>query len=1375
MRIEQARYQPYEPQIEAGEIQHMSNEDVRALFLDDQSSLQWRYLAIEEAMARGICSSDEVLSVVSADPSDPEVSRFMLSVLEKGVYDDVLYYTMSRLSVEDLQELVHDVVKRHPERRADLFRYVPFFLMEKFLDKASNPKLHARNGFASLNIIDRAHRVQELTEEFQSPLQDLETARTYIEDALNAEPFLPQEVLMDYVVYFETVAPPVLFPYLDKLEQYKLISPERVNDLIHKWIVDEKKWRFSSDPQVKYAQLLFAKMPSDVDPEKLSESERNAFFQEQRVIGRKALRQTVMQIPALFRPRIAQIYGGREQMKQTLSEDSRFFLPSANIIGLTPEEFNKHVRNVERDHDALFFDQKMDDLFDLLAYAKQEGTLPEFEQIIFSYYLKVAKEYKDDSTEIRNIIAQVDRLKMVASESSCEDFLNRLTKITPAIWAVANPVYAIRSGRLRPEELVKVIGTAYYTSKELDKVLTAVGEEARGQDKVAALEAIHELIDNLLEHTPHVFFHEETFSLFLKYREKEEVYEHIAAMIGQPGEVPAFARVVYIRSELNIPNITKKVKEYFRPKDDEVLGIVKEHSYAFEEVRNFFGDRWLHGLIDRKFEDPILQEVLVKDRHTLQFALEKPSLRAKIKDALFDNVFPPELAFHIQELVLHHEDNKELRDFFYDDSDVFAGDSVSAFAERAVDEGQIDLLAGTWTKELRKSYAFYVYRQMKEAIRTNPALLTEKRITEVLREDQIETLFHQNELLVAFSNGADGERGYSEASKLSAKIRDRMRKLSPIQEAQDQPVQIDIYDAVLRNMEGGSWHIAPWQLQRLREIASAQQRAHGEQIRLPIENMHEKFVRLVDRISLLQHSKWGRRVIELCLDDADQATVDSLLEQLAFLVMHKEEHRLDEAFERYLLEDSPQLEVLHHWALDAMSDVASDRLGFEKRHDANPEHVNMHTIQAMMQYVPHAQREHTMREPATAFAGRVFDGSYAVFRDWGTTQQPITPEDRRAAFDQLKEQQLIPRNTTIEQYKTWISPIDEELELSVVYEIDSLSKDIQRVVESAIEDKHIHPDLFPEDYSAVQKELERLFVPLEQTKEKLKEIEREYKEIKKKPHQRTEEIPQEVLDRYQDLKAVSRTFFHDNKDKIFDMRIAIIMGKLTDLSNQELHKGGIMLEQSFIRFDKIFGAPGRPGLLQEAYADTYPEFMGDINRIKGMIQKVTSEGEGQRLFQGSVTDAVDLETHLFIGQRPTFSCQNFATGQNYNYGLLSILEDPQVRVMRVCDARGNVVGRCLMRLMSNESGDPAIFLERTYTAGGEEEYDEAMFFRAVGKAKQMGIPCYSSFTAEHCVGEKTSEKLYAHGSRSGYVYTDSGSGLAKGGVFEVSPPFHVSG
>ncbi len=134
-------------------------------------------------------------------------------------------------------------------------------------------------------------------------------------------------------------------------------------------------------------------------------------------------------------------------------------------------------------------------------------------------------------------------------------------------------------------------------------------------------------------------------------------------------------------------------------------------------------------------------------------------------------------------------------------------------------------------------------------------------------------------------------------------------------------------------------------------------------------------------------------------------------------------------------------------------------------------------------------------------------------------------------------------------------------------------------------------------------------------------------------------------------------------------------------------------------------------------------------------------------------------------------CQHY-DGSSLNYGLLSYISDPALKIGQIWDENENIIARSIFRLMEDEKQNPQLFMERVYSVNTHPKIKEAMIRFGVQKAKSLGIGIHTQEEEyRDLIGERTAGEdkivLYSKGSRSPYTYTDAGGGKVPNGIFKV--------
>jgi len=302
------------------------------------------------------------------------------------------------------------------------------------------------------------------------------------------------------------------------------------------------------------------------------------------------------------------------------------------------------------------------------------------------------------------------------------------------------------------------------------------------------------------------------------------------------------------------------------------------------------------------------------------------------------------------------------------------------------------------------------------------------------------------------------------------------------------------------------------------------------------------------------------------------------------------------------------------------------------------------------------------------------------------------------------------------------------------------------------------------DSIVLSSKYEELIQPIRDLAKRQQEFKRRIQSAKKtKEGGLTDDEKQE----YENIKSEIKEYRSNHELNIKRIEALRYIDRIKKLSIEELEIKSLFIDQKRIAFADAFKA------IEDVFKDK-PDFLSDVRRIRDLL----AEGNKQ-IFQGSrvsrsqltITDRVDLETYVFIGEKPVESCQHY-DGSNLNYGLLSYISDPAIKIGQVWDENGNIIARSILRLMEDEKQNPQLFMERVYSVNTHPKIKEAMIRFGVQKAKSMGIGVhtqeeeYKELTRGDVAGDDKTV-LHSRGSRSPYTYTDAGGGKVPNGIFKV--------
>ena len=143
----------------------------------------------------------------------------------------------------------------------------------------------------------------------------------------------------------------------------------------------------------------------------------------------------------------------------------------------------------------------------------------------------------------------------------------------------------------------------------------------------------------------------------------------------------------------------------------------------------------------------------------------------------------------------------------------------------------------------------------------------------------------------------------------------------------------------------------------------------------------------------------------------------------------------------------------------------------------------------------------------------------------------------------------------------------------------------------------------------------------------------------------------------------------------------------------------------------------------------------------------------------TITDAVMFDRFFSIGEEPVPTCQSYNKGE-FKEGLMACLSEPTIKIIQIYNEDGNFIARSVLRLMQDESGDPQLYLEPTYSTNNHRAIEDACLRFAQQKAQEMGVKLCKdakSFTAYS--GQSKKVTLRSLGGRADFGYSDALHGL----------------
>ncbi len=416
--------------------------------------------------------------------------------------------------------------------------------------------------------------------------------------------------------------------------------------------------------------------------------------------------------------------------------------------------------------------------------------------------------------------------------------------------------------------------------------------------------------------------------------------------------------------------------------------------------------------------------------------------------------------------------------------------------------------------------------------------------------------------------------------------------------------------------------------------------------------------------------------------------------------------------------------------------------------------INFQTIHALSIYYSDCKKNPEMKEHFHEMLTHALSGTFLNWRTWGMKQKPTSIDEKTYALSVLIHKNLLPTQMTIEEYDIWNEESALNIQEQFEYELSDVQNGIRDILDLAPADHHIEKEELQDNELILQTKLDFLFQPLIDLGQKQRDFK---KRLQGKKGNKDSVLTEEEKEEHDKIKNDITSYREVHEAEIKKIESLQCIHRLRHISLQEIEKKTLVIGKKRIAFDKAFE------IIEETFSDKI-DFLQDIRRIQELLHTASAQ-----LFQVDsvsktdlvLTDKVTLETHTFIGEKPVPSCQHY-NGSIYNYGLLSYIADPAVKIAQIWDADGKIIARAIMRLLEDEEGKPFLFMERVYSSNNHPKIVSAVVRFGIQKAQKMGIGFYSE-------NEKTGARhtLRSRGSRSAKVYTDAGGGSMENGVFTI--------
>lgn len=624
----------------------------------------------------------------------------------------------------------------------------------------------------------------------------------------------------------------------------------------------------------------------------------------------------------------------------------------------------------------------------------------------------------------------------------------------------------------------------------------------------------------------------------------------------------------------------------------------------------------------------------------------------------------------------------------------------------------------------------------------------------ILGEEEFSRLFMSKIRTLSFWSGRYGRS--LDASNLPPNLLREVRDMNPLLAIQLQgKLEEDYYKSAIDIIQ--NYQFYSLYQSRLNKIAEEEVTIYGPRLEMDSFYPKEEFLSLSKIIFLFENSDLVLRNKEAILSLPEKEK-DELTKLLGFITYY----HLDEKIDFDL--DSESFSTVKDRLLTNILEFSKKLFEIEDVNISTSEPIQMNTINALSIYYNRSCSDNpAMKKAFHEMIVQILAGNYNYWRSGGITKESKDAVDDTEKLEQMKNENLLPQNITLEQYEKWLSARSIDLNETFTYEISDIQSGIREIFSLAVVDRHIEDTLMNVDSHILATDYHELLQPIRELSKRQLELKQRIISAKKSGENG---LTSEENIEYENIKDQIKQYREDNEDEIKKIEALRYLDRIRKISIDELETKTLNIDQKKTPLSEAFKT------IEEVFKDKV-DFLSDIRRIRELL----AQGNKQ-IFQGArvsrslltITDEIDLETYTLIGEKPVESCQHY-NGSSYNYGLLSYISDPAIKVGQVWDENGNIIARMIMRLMEDDKHDPHLFMERVYSVNTHPKIREALIRFGIEKAKSMGIEAHTEEKEfKHLTGSNTetgSIVLYSRGSRSPFTYTDAGGGKVPNGVFKI--------
>jgi hypothetical protein len=381
--------------------------------------------------------------------------------------------------------------------------------------------------------------------------------------------------------------------------------------------------------------------------------------------------------------------------------------------------------------------------------------------------------------------------------------------------------------------------------------------------------------------------------------------------------------------------------------------------------------------------------------------------------------------------------------------------------------------------------------------------------------------------------------------------------------------------------------------------------------------------------------------------------------------------------------------------------------------------------------------------------------SHESFTSWRSgISENSTDLEVQSTLEELQQFGRLPATLTAVQYQAWC----KELPLNDTPSASTISSRVCTLLAEAVNQGELPSSELSENLAELQKRYYQLATPL--------------KELIDEKHSLTvtplaDKREQKVA--WQQVCQKIHEYSTNYQSQLEQVRARSYLHSLMSTPDNILCAGNVLVNGTPVSQAIVFKT------LLAHYKD--PASQNTLVRLSDLL--VASRGDrAKRASSGSyiltAVDSVEPQLLFSLGQKPVTTCQNFNGRDSNALGLLSTFIEPANRVVWAYDSRNEPVGRCIIRIMHNERGQPVIFAEKIYRLSDAEEIEATILQAIAAKAELMNLVVYAADTTlSSWFTKQLSTTLTSINSRIATVHSDAGGGLHRSNSFTIERAYQL--